>query len=116
APSVDNQVSTNSGSTISGLINDHVAIGTAYDSQTNRFLNVQPIAGRVDETFGNTEVKFKTGIDMSYDDLLSTLNGSVDIDVNFPVVRVSAGASLAKEMASSTYSSSYTFSATSTPK
>ena len=54
APSVDNQVSTNSGSTISGLINDHVAIGTAYDSQTNRFLNVQPIAGRVDETFGNT--------------------------------------------------------------
>ncbi|CAM4289988.1 internalin [Pseudoalteromonas byunsanensis] len=106
----------NTGSTISGLINDHVAIGTAYDSQLKRFLNVQPVAGRIDETFGNTELKFKTGIDMSYDDLLSTLNGSVDIDVNFPVVRVSAGASLAKEMASSTYSSSYTFSASSTPK
>ncbi|BBN80222.1 hypothetical protein PA25_02070 [Pseudoalteromonas sp. A25] len=106
----------NSGSSISGLINDHIAIGTAYDSQTKRFLNVQPVAGRIDETYGNSEVTFKTGIDMSYDDLLSTLNGSVDLDVNFPVVRVSAGASLAKEMASSTYSSSYTFSARSTPK
>ncbi|MCF6441565.1 internalin [Pseudoalteromonas luteoviolacea] len=105
-----------SGSVISGLINDHVAIGTAYDSQKKRFLNVQPVSGVVDETFGNTELKFKTGIDMSYDDMLNTLNGSVDVDVNFPVVRVSAGASLAKEMASSTYSSSYTFSAASTPK
>ncbi|MCG7537272.1 internalin [Pseudoalteromonas sp. OOF1S-7] len=105
-----------SGSVISGLINDHVAMGTAYDSQKKRFLNVQPVAGVIDETFGNTELKFKTGIDMSYDDMLNTLNGSVDVDVNFPVVRVSAGASLAKEMASSTYSSSYTFSASSTPK
>ncbi|ALU45962.1 hypothetical protein [Pseudoalteromonas rubra] len=105
-----------SGSVISGLINDHVAIGTAYDSQKKRFLNVQPVAGVIDESYGNTELKFKTGIDMSYDDVLNTLNGSVDVDVNFPVVRVSAGASLAKEMASSSYSSSYTFSASSTPK
>lgn len=105
-----------SGSVVSGLINDHVAIGTAYDSQKKRFLNVQPVSGVIDETFGNTELKFKTGIDMSYDDVLTTLNGSVDVDVNFPIVRVSAGASLAKEMASSTYSSSYTFSASSTPK
>ncbi|AOT09951.1 hypothetical protein [Pseudoalteromonas luteoviolacea] len=108
--------STLSGSVVSGLINDHVAIGTAYDSQKKRFLNVQPVAGVVDETFGNTELKFTTGIDLNYDDMLRSLNGSVDVDVNFPVVRVSAGASLAKEMAASTYSSSYTFSASSTPK
>ncbi|KNC67910.1 hypothetical protein [Pseudoalteromonas ardens] len=105
-----------SGSVISGLINDHVAVGTAYDSQTKRFLNVHPVAGVIDESYGNTELKFKTGIDMSYDDVLNTLNGSVDVDANFPVIRVSAGASLAKEMASSSYSSSYTFSASSTPK
>lgn len=105
-----------SGSVVSGLINDHVPLGSSYDSQRKIFLNVQAIEGRIDETFGNTELRFETGIDMSYDDILSTLNGSVDADVNFPVVRVSAGASLAKEMASSTYSSSYTFSASSVPK
>lgn len=105
-----------SGNVISGLINDHVPIGTAYDSQRNIFLNVQPVAGIIDESYGNTALKFKTGIDMAYEDLLSTLNGSVDIDVNFPVVRVSAGASIAKEMSTSTYSSSYTFSASSTPR
>lgn len=104
------------GSVISGLINDHIEVGTAYDSQKKRFLNVRPVSGVVDESFGNTELQFKTGIDMGYDDMLSILNGSVDTNVNFPVVRVSAGASLAKEMASSTYSSSYTFSASSTPK
>ncbi|MDK1310434.1 internalin [Pseudoalteromonas ardens] len=116
--SADTQITNNNltGSVISGLINDHIAIGTAYDSQKKRFLNVQPIKGVIDESFGNTELQFKTGIDMNYDDMLSMLNGSVDTDVNFPVVRVSAGASLAKEMASSTYSSSYTFSASSTPK
>lgn len=110
------QSGTLTGSVVSGLLNDHVPIGTAYDSQKKRFLNVQAVAGEVSENFGNTELRFETGIDMSYDDLLSTLNGSVDVDVNFPVVRVSAGASLAKEMASSGYSSSYTFSASSTPK
>ncbi|QTL37640.1 internalin [Pseudoalteromonas viridis] len=104
------------GSVVSGLVNDHIEVGTAYDSQKKRFLNVQPVSGVIDESFGNTELQFKTGIDMGYDDMLSILNGSVDTDVNFPVVRVSAGASLAKEMASSTYSSSYTFSASSTPK
>lgn len=104
-----------SGSTISGLINDHIPLGSAYDSQRKRFLNVQPVKGRIDETFGNTELKFNTGIDMSYQQILSSLNGSVDVDVNFPVVRVTAGATIAKEMAASTYSSSYTFSASSTP-
>ncbi|MCG7537219.1 internalin [Pseudoalteromonas sp. OOF1S-7] len=118
AQSADTQVTDSAltGSVISGLINDHIEVGTAYDSQKKRFLNVQPVSGVIDESFGNTELQFKTGIDMGYDDMLSILNGSVDIDVNFPVVRVSAGASLAKEMASSTYSSSYTFSASSTPK
>ncbi|WP_298770670.1 internalin [uncultured Shewanella sp.] len=110
------QASSVSGSTVSALVNDHIPLGTAYDSQREIFLNVQPVAGRIDETFGNTELSFKTGIDMSYEDILSTLAGSVDVDVNFPVVRVSAGASMATEMASSTYSSSYTFSASSVPK
>lgn len=104
-----------SGSSISGLINDHIPLGTAYDSQRHLFLNVQPIDGREVLT-GNTALKFDTAIDMDYEEVLGALNGKVDLDVNFPVVRVSAGASLAKEMAASTYSSSYTFTANSTPE
>lgn len=101
---------------VSGLINDHVRLGSAYNTDSHEFMNVQTVDGYVDETLGNTEAQFKTIIDGNYDQTLETLNGNVDVDISFPVVRVGAGGHLAKEMASTEFSNSYTLQAYLTPK
>ncbi|MCV2885688.1 hypothetical protein OE749_13400 [Aestuariibacter sp. AA17] len=101
---------------IPGLMNDHVILGTAFNTDTKEFLNVQPVAGTVVENLGNTQVQFELINNASYDDVLSQLNGNVDVDVGFPVVRVNAGGHLAKEVASTEFSNTYTFQATLTPK
>ncbi|MFC0119823.1 hypothetical protein [Pseudoalteromonas xiamenensis] len=103
-------------SEIPGLMNDHVVLGTAYNSDKKLFLNVQTVAGKVSETMGNTRVQFELVNNGSYDEVLSQLNGNVDVDVGFPVIRVSAGGHLAKEMASTEFSNTYTFQASLTPK
>jgi hypothetical protein len=101
---------------VSGLLNDHIRLGTAYNTKTHEFMNVQTVGGNVNETLGNTEAQFKTVIDGNYDETLEALNGNVDIDITFPVVRVDAGAHLAKEMSSTEFSNSYTLQAYLTPK
>lgn len=101
---------------IPGLISDHVVIGTAFNMDTKEFLNVQPVHGKVVETLGNTQVQFELINNASYDDVLSQLNGNVDVDVGFPVIRVNAGGHIAKEAASTEFSNTYTFQATLTPK
>ena len=103
-------------STIPGMVNDHVILGTAYNSATEEFLNHQPIAGTVTEQYGGVQFNFTYDTDTSYDEILSSLNGSVDASVAINVVQVNAGAHIAKESAESQYSSSYTFTANTTPK
>ncbi|MCJ8272957.1 MAG: hypothetical protein MJK04_26610, partial [Psychrosphaera sp.] len=88
---------------VSGLLNDHVRLGTAYNSDAHLFMNVQTVDGYIDETLGNTEAQFKTVIDGNYDETLEALNGNVDIDISFPVVRIEAGGHLAKEMSSTEF-------------
>ncbi|MEM9103392.1 MAG: internalin [Pseudomonadota bacterium] len=107
---------TTFGSSIPGMVNDHIQLGTAYHSGRKKFLNHQPVEGIVSEEFGNVKFTIETGIDMGYDRLLNVLNGKIDLEVNFPVVRVGAGARIAKESTASSYSSSYTFSLYTTPK
>jgi hypothetical protein len=101
---------------VAGLLNDHIRLGTGYNRDTNEFINVQTVDGRVDETLGNTVADTDLTIDGSYDEALSILNGKVDLDVTFPVVRVQAGADLAKEMTATEFSNTYTFQAWLTPK
>jgi len=101
---------------IPGLLNDHIMLGTGYNSDIKKFLNVQTVAGVIDETLGNTSVKFELVNNGSYDDVLRQLNGNVDVDVSFPVIRVNAGGHMAKEMASTEFSNTYTFQASLTPK
>ncbi|MDB9894903.1 internalin [Reinekea forsetii] len=106
----------NFSSTIPGLVNDHVLIGTAYNSSTHEFLNHQPVNGLVSEQYGGVQFDFRYDTDTSYDEILSALNGSVDLSVNISAVQVNAGAHIAKESAESEYASSYTFTAGATPK
>jgi len=101
---------------VPGLINDHIRLGTAYNSDTKEFLNVQTVDGYTDTTFGNTSVITDLIVDGSYNDTLNVLNGKVDVDITFPVVRVDAGGHLAKEIASTEFSNSYTFQAYLKPK
>jgi hypothetical protein len=101
---------------IPGLLNDHVILGTAYNADTKEFLNVQTVAGLENEQLGNTVVQFELVNNGSYDDVLKQLNGNVDVDVSFPVIRVDAGGHIAKEMASTEFASTYTFEASLTPK
>ena len=101
---------------IPGLLNDHVLLGTGYNSDQSEFLNVQTVAGRIDESLGSPLVKFNFVDNGSYDEVLETINGNVEVDVSFPVVRVAAGGHIAKEMAATEFSSSYIFQAYLTPK
>lgn len=103
-------------SNIPGLVNDHVIIGTAYNSTTKEFLNHQPVTGRVTEQYGGVEFNFSYDTETTYDEILSALNGSVDASVSISAVQVNAGAHIAKESAESEFSSSYTFTAATTPK
>ncbi|WP_274053819.1 hypothetical protein [Thalassomonas haliotis] len=111
-------VAANAGfqSEITGLMNDHVILGTAYNSDKMEILNVQPVAGKTVETLGNTQVQFELINNASYDEVLRQLNGNVDVGVSFPVVRVNAGGHIAKEMSSTEFSNTYTFQASLTPK
>lgn len=102
--------------TIPGLVNDHVLIGSAYNSLTKEFLNHQPVLGLVSEQYGGVQFNFTYDTETSYDEILSALNGGIDLSVNISAVQVNAGAHIAKESAESEFASSYTFTAGATPK
>ncbi|WDE07006.1 internalin [Thalassomonas viridans] len=103
-------------SQIPATVSDHIVLGTAYDSGREKFLNHQPVAGCV-HLSGNTEANVTYKNDTSYDDVLSMLNGGVEVGIDFPVVRANAGATLATETASSKYVSSFSlYSYVSPPK
>lgn len=104
------------GSTISAMVNDHIMLGTAYHSGKIKFLNHQPVEGIVTEDLGNVEFIIKLIYDMNYSDTLKVLNGNVDLTVEVPVVRITAGGHIAKEISVSDFGSSYTFHVSATPK
>lgn len=97
-------------------VNDHVLLGTGYDSVKKKFRNVQVIDGDIVSTYGYVGATFEYGTDIGFENILKKLNGGIEVGVNFPVVRASAGATLAKESASSERSQSFTFYAYLRPK
>lgn len=89
------------------LSSDQVPLGTAYQSDGDYYLGLQSVSGEVNETFGNTKMDFRVGVDLSYDQALSLIDGKVDIGFNFPAVRVDAGANYAKEISADRYTGTY---------
>ncbi len=104
------------GTRIPGLINDHVVLGTAYNTAKRQFLNHQPILGTLSTDYGSPKFEFVLNTNTSYEDVLSQLNGSIDGDAIIEAVSIGAGAHIAKKSAATEYASSYTFSASTTPK
>ena len=100
---------TSFASSIPGAVNDHIPLGTAYNSLTGEFLNFQTVKGQV-KVVGNTSTSIKTYQNMDYEQVSSRLSGDVTIDADFPVVQAEASADLALETASDAFSSNWVMS------
>ncbi|MEM9103919.1 MAG: hypothetical protein AAGB12_16545, partial [Pseudomonadota bacterium] len=103
-------------SVIPGNNADTIPLGTAYHSKKQGFYGLQSIKGVEDETYGNSEAIIRVGIDMGFNEIVSMINGTVDIGVDVPAVKVNAGASYAKDTAADEYSASYMIFTSITPK
>jgi uncharacterized protein (TIGR02145 family) len=95
--------------TIEGAINDHVPLGTAYNSLTGEFLNFQTVKGQV-KIDGNVNTSIKSYQNMSYEEVSSRLSGDVVVKADFPVVKAEASADIALETASDAFSSNWVIS------
>ncbi|CAM3700242.1 MULTISPECIES: hypothetical protein [Pseudoalteromonas] len=95
---------------------DSVTLGTAYHSEKEGFYALQSVLGRVDETYGNTEMDFVVGVDMSYSQLSSMLDGNLGAALDVPVIKVGVGASYAKQNAADNYTGTYTLFLSLKPK
>ena len=100
---------TSFASSIPGAVNDHIPLGTAYNSLTGEFLNFQSVKGQV-KVEGNTNTSIKTYQNMGYEQVSSRLSGDVSINADFPVVKAEASADLALETASDAFSSNWVMS------
>jgi hypothetical protein len=94
---------------IPGAVNDHVPLGTAYNRFSGKFLNFQPIKGEVQQS-GNASTNILSAQDQNFRQLSSRLSGDLSVNLNFPTVQASAGASVALASASDEYSSNWVFS------
>ncbi|WP_044837027.1 hypothetical protein [Thalassomonas viridans] len=103
-------------SEIPGPENDTVTLGTAYHSEKGGFYALQSVLGTVDETYGNTELDFVVGVDMSYNQLATMLDGNLGAQLDVPAVKVGVGASYAKQNAADNYTGTYTLFLSLKPK
>ncbi|KAA1155799.1 internalin [Pseudoalteromonas fuliginea] len=95
---------------------DSVTLGTAYHSEKEGFYALQSVFGQVDETYGNTEMDFVVGVDMSYSQLSSMLDGNLGAALDVPVIKVGVGASYAKQNTADNYTGTYTLFLSLKPK
>ncbi len=96
--------------------NDTVTLGTAYNSEKEGFYALHSVSGLIDETYGNTEMDFVVGVDMSYSQLSNMLDGNLGAALDLPVIKVGVGASHAKENAADNYTGTYTLYLSMKPK
>lgn len=107
-----NQITTYSENSRQGSFNqqtvDQVPLGTAYQSDGDYFLGIQSVIGQEDNTLGNTKLDFRVGVDLSYSQVITLIDGKVDSGFKFPAVRVDAGANYAKDISADNYTGTYT--------
>ncbi|WP_235423497.1 hypothetical protein [Pseudoalteromonas luteoviolacea] len=95
---------------------DLVPLGTAHKSKGNIMLGLKSVEGMAVEHLGNTNIDFRVGVDLSYQETLKLIDGQVDAGFNFPVVRVDAGANYAKDISADRYTGTYTVYSSVKPK
>ncbi|WMN61951.1 internalin (plasmid) [Pseudoalteromonas xiamenensis] len=95
---------------------DTLNLGTAYHSEKEGYYALQSVRGKVDETYGNTEMDFVVGVDMSYTQLSNMLDGNLGAALDVPVIKVDVGASYSKQNAADNYTGTYTLFLSLKPK
>ncbi|PAJ76230.1 internalin [Pseudoalteromonas sp. NBT06-2] len=103
-------------SEISGEGIDTLTLGTAYHSEKDGFYSFHSVTGTESEEYGNTELDFTVGVDMSYNRLANMLDGNLGAQLDVPAVKVGIGASYAKENAADEYTGTYTLYLSVKPK
>ncbi|MCF6437384.1 hypothetical protein [Pseudoalteromonas sp. MMG022] len=95
---------------------DAVPLGTAYKRAGDSYLGLQSVVGTQAEHLGNTNIDFRVGVDLAYEQALKLIDGKVDIGFKFPAVRVDAGANYAKDISADKYTGTYTVYSSVKPK
>lgn len=93
--------------TIPGMANDHAFLGSIYKTTEKKIVNQLCAKGEFVDSLGDVESIYELKSDMSFVDAFKTINGSIDGEANFPLVRVSAGAHLAQTFADTSSSRSF---------
>ncbi|MDK1310388.1 hypothetical protein [Pseudoalteromonas ardens] len=95
---------------------DLAPLGTAYQSKGDVLLGLKSVDGQTVEHLGNTNIDFRVGVDLGYEQALKLIDGKVDAGFKFPAVRVDAGANYAKDISADKYTGTYTVYSSVKPK
>lgn len=95
---------------------DQFPLGTAYRSAGGDYLGLQTVKGTQVDYLGNSNMDFRVGVDLGYEQALKLIDGKVDAGFKLPAVRVDAGANYAKEIAADKYTGTYTVYSSLKPK
>ncbi|RZM78437.1 hypothetical protein C3B51_14765 [Pseudoalteromonas rubra] len=95
---------------------DLAPLGTAFQSKGDILLGLKSVSGQTVEHLGNTNIDFRVGVDLSYQQALKLIDGKVDAGFKFPAVRVDAGANYAKDISADKYTGTYTVYSSIKPK
>ncbi|QPB85747.1 hypothetical protein CWC22_022335 [Pseudoalteromonas rubra] len=95
---------------------DLAPLGTAYQSKGDILLGLKSVDGQTVEHLGNTNIDFRVGVDLGYEQALKLIDGKVDAGFKFPAVRVDAGANYAKDISADRYTGTYTVYSSVKPK
>lgn len=102
-------------SVIPSSVMETAQLGMPYNTDTKNIHNFICIKG-TEEITGAQGGDWKFEKDMSYEQLMTFLTGSLDVAVDYPMVSLSAGANIANEYLTNEYSSAWTITAYATPK
>ncbi|MDK1310382.1 hypothetical protein [Pseudoalteromonas ardens] len=95
---------------------DLAPLGSAFQSKGNILLGLKSVDGQTVEHLGNTNIDFRVGVDLGYEQALKLIDGKVDIGFKFPAIRVDAGANYAKDISADKYTGTYTVYSSIKPK
>ncbi|WP_125562575.1 hypothetical protein [Pseudoalteromonas rubra] len=104
------------GQSATSNVADLAPLGTAYQSKGDILLGLKSVDGQTVEHLGNTNIDFRVGVDLGYEQALKLIDGKVDAGFKFPAVRVDAGANYAKDISADRYTGTYTVYSSVKPK
>lgn len=94
---------------------DFAQLGMPYNTHTKDIHNFICINAQVDTLSGAPSASFNFEHNMSYQKTLEALTGSLSIGLDYPLVKLSAGANIVDEFSADEYSSSWTAYAIAVP-